>query len=351
MCEAADPTSNSQASRKKRQSAPSQTTEEKSRVLQWLDTIAKLVAALAVVGATTAGAIIGNEYQSKMGAATLLSQREQAESNLRATMFSNLIGPIAGPQKDKEVPPERETLLVELLALNFHDHFELKPLLEFVDERTISKMDPEEVKKTRDSLRSIARRIIDRQIASLLKEGSEKDRTIVHQLRFVAAPENLNAKQKEYLKILSDRGKVLFVGRDFDSYSSPDGAWKLDLTVQSAEENGNVKVAYNCKSRSEVNPEGYQGIGRPFTLTFFDFPLTDNTLLADGNRFAVTIQDLLIDNDLKIKTVYLKLIWFPKSYFTARERPINYTEFREKLGLTIGKSRGIGSDQANWVIL
>ncbi|NIT04004.1 hypothetical protein GTO10_03700, partial [Candidatus Saccharibacteria bacterium] len=68
-----------------------------------------------------------------------------------------------------------------------------------------------------------------------------------------------------------------------------------------------------------------------------DFPLTDNTLLADGNRFAVTIQDLSIDEDLQIKTVYLKLIWFPKSYFTPRERPINYAEFREKLGLTVGK--------------
>jgi hypothetical protein len=336
MCEAANRTSSSETSREKGQSGPSRTTEEKSRALQWLDTIAKFLAALGVVGAATAGTIIGNEYQSKINTATLLSQREQAESNLRATMFSNLIGPIAGPQKDKEVPPERETLLVELLALNFHDHFELKPLLEFVDEKTISKMAPKLGREARDSLRSIARRIIDRQVASLLKESSEKDRTIVHQLRFVEAPKNGNAKQREYLKNLSDTGKVLFF-EDFDSYTSPDGGWILDLTVQSAEEKGNVKVAYKCKASSKVNSERDEAIGRPFILTPFDFPLTDNTLLADGNRFAVTIQDLFIDKHLKIKTVYLKLIWFPKSYFTPRERPINYAEFREKLGLTVGK--------------
>jgi hypothetical protein len=338
MCEAANRTSSSEASREKQQSGPSQTTEEKSSVLQWLDTITKLVAALAVVGAATAGAFIANKYQSKMGAATLLSQREQAESNLRATMFSNLIGPIVGPQKDKQVLPERETLLAELLALNFHDHFELKPLLEFVDEETIPRMEPKLRQEAKNSLRSIARRIIDRQIASLLKESSEKDRTTVHQLRFVEAPENLNAKQEQYLRILSDQGKVLRFGKAFDSYMSPDGSWILDLTVLSADEKGNVKVAYKCRASSKVNSESDEAIGRPFILTPYDFPLTDNTLLADGNRFAVTLQDRLVDKDLKIKTVYLKLIWFPKSYFTPRERPINYAEFREKLGLTGGKN-------------
>jgi hypothetical protein len=35
------------------------------------------------------------------------------------------------------------------------------------------------------------------------------------------------------------------------------------------------------------------------------------------------------------KTADGKLIWFPENYFTARERPINHREFREKLGLDI----------------
>ncbi|NIT04005.1 hypothetical protein GTO10_03705, partial [Candidatus Saccharibacteria bacterium] len=267
MSGGANRTSSSEASREKSRSGPSPSAEEKSRALKWVDTIAKLLAAIGVVGAATAGAIIGNEYKSKMDTATLLSQREQSESNLRATMFSNLIGPIAGPQKDKEVPPEREILLIELLALNFHDHFELKPLLKFVDEKTTQRMDPEPGREARDSLRSTARRIIDRQIASLLKESSEKDRTVVHQLRFVEAPKNRNTQQEEYLKNLSDTGEVYFIG-DFNSYTSPDGAWILDLTVQSIDdEKGNVKVAYKCKASSEANPERYEAIGRPFTLT------------------------------------------------------------------------------------
>ena len=75
--------------------------------------------------------------------------------------------------------------------------------------------------------------------------------------------------------------------------------------------------------------------------------LSNNTLLADGTRFALAmdrLDDLVtrLSEDEK-KTITAKtlprlkvnLIWFPQDYFAARERPTNYRQFREKLGLEL----------------
>jgi hypothetical protein len=308
-----------------------------------ISTIADVILKLGVASAAVFAAIVANTYQSKMTAVNILSQREYAESTLRSTMFSNLIGPIAGPYKDgKEISPERETLLVELLALNFHDHFEFKPLLEFVDDRlkktSVQRGKEKEAKEAGESLRSISRRVIDRQIASLLKEGSTEDRTEVHQLIFISEATRSEFKKK-FFESLSERKKMKYFEKFFEC-PSPDGAWKLNISVKDVDQKGNVTVMYNVINLLAKN---YEDVGnKKFTITPYDFPLTDNTLLADGNRFAVTLEDIEIDKTLK--TVYLRLIWFPKNYFTARERPMNYNEFREKLGLQAGGKATQGTE-------
>ena len=57
--------------------------------------------------------------------------------------------------------PGRLALLAELLALNFHEHFELGPLMLYVDEL------PDQTTLNRSRLRSISRRVISRQLAVL----------------------------------------------------------------------------------------------------------------------------------------------------------------------------------------
>jgi len=312
------------AAEKKQDSKKTEGGRDTPLILKIADTIAKVAAAAAVVGA----ALIANTYQSKMTAVTILSQREQAESELRATMFSNLISPIAGPRNNSsEIPAVREKLLVELLALNFNEHFEFKPLLEFVDKRLAA----EGAEGERHSLRSIARRVIDRQVASLLKEGSHEDRTVVHRLLFTDPPRT--EEQKSYIE--ASRGKVFGT---FFSRESPDGNWTLNLTATEPDlENKRIRILINLKSNASGRKGSYEDIPMAFTLTSFDFPLTDNTLLADGNRFAVVLDDMSIDEETGTRTVMLRLIWFPKNYFTPRERPINYSEFRKKLGIKVEK--------------
>ncbi len=293
---------------------------------------------------------IANNYQSKMSAATLISQREQAESQLRATMFSNLISPIVGSYKDGgksqgEIPLERERLLVEMLALNFHDHFEFKPFLIHVDKRLATELDKDEREKAHESLKSVTRRVISRQIATILNLGSKKDKTEIQTLNIFELPQDEKQRKdyEELKKYFSDskyRESGVYLGGFGDEIllESPDKSYSLYISIKSCNwDNETCEVYFRIHHKAQENEKRFnQGEQPHFTLTWFDFPFTDNTLLADGNRFAVVL-DQFSGPNVPNKSVVFKIIWFPKVYFTPRERPINYTEIREKLGIEAGK--------------
>jgi hypothetical protein len=313
--------------------------EKGSGKFKWMDAIAKLLAALAVVF----GAYIAKTYESKMSATTLLNQREQAESNLRATMFHDLIDPIIGkPGEGKFIDPDRERLLVELLTLNFHEHFEFKPLLVEVDKRLreegrIDSKNREKYEKGRASLRSVARRVCDRQVNMLRAEGEKTDEKIDPVRVYFK-----NASQSELTTLKtecswantdrkpenSDEKPALF--RDFSEVVCvmfPDDAYRLELSIEEADfENREARVQVSVwrEGRARAVPTNFR-----FTLTAFDFPLTDNTEIDAHHRFSVGLDGM----DEKEKRLSLRLIWFPEGYITARERPINYREIRKILGL------------------
>ena len=108
---------------------------------------------------------------------SLRNQREESETNLRSAMFRELVGPLLQSETeqlkaggDTDLPrSQRLALLAELLALNFHEHFELGPLLRYVD--TL----PGQTEEARARLRSTSRRVISRQLAPLLSTAAAKD--------------------------------------------------------------------------------------------------------------------------------------------------------------------------------
>lgn len=148
------------------------------------DPFFKFVGPILVAFLSLFGAWFANQYQSRATAVAMITQREMAESNLRAKMFSDLISPIAGPRdKDKdEINYDRERILLEMLSLNFHENFEFKPILLHVDKRLLKISNhqagnPEDIKcaeEGRRSLQSVARRVKERQISTLIKEGAEE---------------------------------------------------------------------------------------------------------------------------------------------------------------------------------
>src|SRR6187200_2717326 len=106
--------------------------ETKRDVQFWLDVMMKLTVPLGAIVA----AWLANHFEQNRANLQLINQREQAESSLRATMFGQLITPIAGPGgSDADSDPVQYAVLAQLLTLNFHEHFELKPLLQDADDR------------------------------------------------------------------------------------------------------------------------------------------------------------------------------------------------------------------------
>jgi len=302
---------------------------ERSKLLPGLKEAVDVIAKLAAPGPVVVGALIANSFQRQMTGTTLLSQREQAESQLRASMFSNLIGPIIGPQKEAGIHPDRERLMVELLALNFHEHFELKPLMLRVDNRLASErpkaLSREQAEKARESLRSIAHRVVDRQIASfMIVETPTTSRPSGCRVYLLTVAEKPSEDEDTGLR-------CQFVKQFNDAFalSSPNEEYTLNIVVRDPDwENETLKVEISAMTNSKSNERDYSDISYSFTLTAFDFPLTDNTLLPDGNRFAVVLSAV----SQLLKSARIRLVWFPIDYFTPRERPLEYRHFLELVG-------------------
>jgi len=369
------------------------------------DAILKLVGSIAIIF----GTLLVAKYESRMSAIALITQREQAESDLRSDMFNNLIAPVSGPYKNnEEIDTHRECVLVELLALNFHEHFEFKPLMIHVDNRLREKYEDEksdekekeEAKSDRKALHSIARRVVDRQIAILLKEDAHEPVTLEIEVDYENSVKTDNdlveedfndnellkglirneiimrtakgtfifcdtiedesqlSEKLENLEILKNSGfnvkkEIIELWRkpqvtitpkhnekfiktrrkQYVSLKPPDSKGATTLTVMLDWvdwKNKTVNIEFLINKLDNMSETGDLLIDpQTFTLTLYDFPLTDNTLLPDENRFALVLDNVEVERG----TVTLKIIWFPKGYFTARERPIKHVEFRNKLGI------------------
>ncbi len=298
----------------------------------WLDVAAKLIGAVAVAAIT----LIVHGYESKMSLTTLQSQREQAESNLRAGMLHDLVEPIIGrPAQGEGIDPDRERLLVELLTLNFHNHFEFKPLLLEVDGRLAAKGR----QAGRESLESVARRVSDRQINMLAaiaaaERGKRKSEPVFEptslffketsksiDIPISGSPDPNTGKRQQ--------APALFVGRHSSQpvyVASPDGSYELTVSVLGADFK---KKAADLSIT--VTRGGQQDMVRAidFAVTPFDFPLTDNNELDPDHRFAVVLYHL--DKDDRI--VQLRVVWFPRGYIPERERPVDYRAVRSLLGV------------------
>ena len=332
------------------------------KLTEILDVLAKLIGASAVVFV----AVIGHQYQSSMTATTLLVQREQADSTLRAGMFRDLIGPFLGSGKEKgDLSIEREQLLVELMAVNFHENFQLKPLLMHVDHRLVQekngKVDQSQQDDPRESLRSIARRVAQRQLSTITKAEGEslpEQQTCVYELELVGhddfqllvpGPQEI-AEETSSPQPCSKQNNYFTPARryfnDLIPLKSPSGRYSLRFTIAGPKSWEDQRFDVSMKiirsrvddihkkqsSDAEGNMEWSDTVADvDFQLTWFDFPFSDNTLLADGTRFALVLDQV----DPYLKRVKFKLIWFPLDYYAAQERPTNHRQFRENLGLTV----------------
>jgi hypothetical protein len=296
----------------------------------WLDVLMKLTVPLGAIVA----AWLANHFEQNRANLQLINQREQAESSLRATMFGQLIAPIAGPRDaGTDIDPVRYAVLAQLLTLNFHEHFELRPLLQDADDR-LSKytgtVEPAAILQARSNLRQAAHRVIQRQIAQLGEDETVECTPAAHvetTFQFVS-----DSDLEESFSGETDSASVLVPSKELKSFSvsSPDCRDTLSIVFDKPDFTSERVPILISPAAPTAAITDYRF---DFGLTSFAFPFTDNAVLPSGNRFAFFIKDVSkLDDTGSIKIMRVGLRWFPPDYYPPTERPTDYKKFREALG-------------------
>jgi hypothetical protein len=293
-----------------------------------------LTVAVTVVGLYATNSLKQREIAiaTENNAQALRNQREESETNLRTAMFKELVGPLlqgeggqrsSGDQAD--LPrTQRLALLAELLTLNFHEHFELGPLLRYVD--TL----PGQTEEARARLRSTARRVISRQLAPLL--SSAGDASGAHPAFLEVSLNSDVTESADGLQSCAIPQPAAPSGGDGLTMSCSSTAQGAPLRVTSPDGRDSLQInvrAVNWPAQTVgiyavlLDPNGETRPNTPpieFTLSPYSFPFSDNTLLPSGNRFGIYLTRIDVVPDV-LRVMRLSFVWFPKDFVPPRERP------------------------------
>ena len=233
----------------------------------------------------------------------LMSRREESESALRKDMFVSIITSFLRPAGGDL---STDVLNLELLAYNFHESLNLKPL--FLDlKRRIqkgntaagSRADRKELASYQERLERVAREIGRKQVIVLEGVGKKIDRTV----DMTNDPEGSTL---EPATMVLD-GIETSVSMDVLAVDRENREIQIGLTVETPDPN-----------------QGRQTKTASFTVSYFDFPMIDNTRLERGQRCAVVL------NNFSDQSADLTLVLFPGAYASLKEKPY-YNEVLESV--------------------
>jgi hypothetical protein len=241
----------------------------------------------------------------------LMSRREESESALRKDMFVTIITSFLRPARGDLAT---DVLNLELLAYNFHESLNLKPLFTDLKRR---------IMKDEESSRSAAAR------ADLA----------AYQERLERVAREIARKQ---MIVLEGVGRK--VDRTVDLTGDPEGSTlePASLTLDQIETRFSIDVLGVDRKNREISvgltvetpdPEhGRQTKTANFTVSYFDFPMIDNTRLDRGQRCSVVL------NSFSDQSADLTLVLFPGTYASLKEKPY-YNEVIESV-LSASKKLG-----------
>jgi len=219
--------------------------------------------------------------------AELTSQREQAESVLRKDMFGSIFESfLKAPTPSLDV----KVLNMELLAYNFHESLNLKPLFSYL-QRQIGPAKDDTTRSYLARLEKVARDVTHKQMLVLEEDGQKFDSTID-------------------LKMLQERPQdVTPVARPMQLEGIERTFRLLPLAVD--------PVARELQFRLEIiTPKPTPETNRvEFWAGFYDFPMIDNTRLSNDQRCAVVLKTFEADR------AEVTLVYFPGSRASLKEKP------------------------------
>ena len=232
----------------------------------------------------------------------LMSRREEAESSLRKDMLTSIIGSFLTPATSHDL--DTKVLNLELLAYNFHDSLDLRPLFLDLQRRIRRSHDPERA-DYRARIVSVAREITAKQLFSLEGHGKSFRRSVDLEELEKAGKAGI-ALEPEPVEI---GGESCEINLRVLSASKEDQQLHLRLTV-----------------KAPVGRAELPDTRATFDVGFFDFPMIDNTRLSNGVRCAVTLANF---SDFGAD---LTGVCFPGEYASLKDRPY-YDEVIQKLRL------------------
>jgi hypothetical protein len=253
--------------------------------------------AVALLGYYTSNILRQNELRetNERVYTELVSSREQAESSLRKDMFLSIIQAFLRSESGLEA----KMLNLEMLAYNFHESLNLKPLFDHMGRQILAANGADKATYAA-RLNRVAREITNRQMVLLEQVGAKFSRTVdLEKVR--ANPGGLELEPEKLVLDQVEREFMLSV-LEFDPERRE---LTMELGVRTPQESSNVQR-------------------RTFRVSYYDFPMIDNTRLSRDQRAAVVL------NQSNEGGADLTLVYFPGSYASLREK-VSYDEVVEKL--------------------
>ena len=259
-----------------------------------LQPVGGLLTALAVAGL----GFFGSQYLDRRQTidtnarlySELMSKREEADSALRKDMFKSIIDSFLSPKTERL---EEKVLNLELLAYNFHESLNLKPLFLYL-KKQISASGGLNKREYSERLDKVAREITRKQMLVLEEAGKKFDRTI-----------DLDSLKKNPGGILLEPASLTVdnIQRDFRI-----------LVLEADGGNKEIKIRLEIRTAREA-PGEMETNAAEFWVGFFDFPMIDNTRLSHDQRCAIAL------SAFGPSSADITAVYFPGSYASLKEKP------------------------------
>jgi len=188
-----------------------------------------------------------------------MGNREAASADLKAKMFSTLMAHYLKKQED----PVTQTIILELIGLNFQEHLRLKPLFEKLEQEL---------------------------------EGNEKE---LKRLRRAAK----NMARIEINNIVGNGGSSCKVELSYQQSTALGEECELPISLTLLDVNkAGIRVSTN-----ENDKEG-------FNVNYYDMPLVDNSTLGDYT-YSIVLSDAKHE---EVKKATVKVVILPEHFYSAR---------------------------------
>jgi hypothetical protein len=228
----------------------------------------------------------------------LTAGREQAESSLRKDMSLSIMQTFLRPES---AGLEDKMLNLEMLAYNFHESLNLKPLFAHMDRQLAVSTAPDKATFVA-RLDQTAREITTRQMVLLEQVGEKFSRTVDF--------EKFHPDTEGPLELEPEKITFRGVEREFSLSVLAIDQQRKELTMELR-----VRSTGDTSSGQKVH----------FHVGYYDFPMIDNTRLSRDQRAAVVLNEFLPG-----AAADLTVVLFPGSYSSLKEH-VSIDELVENL--------------------